>query len=137
MRSANTLRVPLTDGRSDSIRPPISSMVSRSAPVILSPTGVRRPVLSMSIRPLMGMVQALERPGRLSASFISPINCCWEMWSGVMCRKMPLAHSGAQEEYQVSVLRHSDLGLRMITVSSMDSGAGSVDVSALPALPST
>ena len=59
------------------------------------------------------------------------------MWSGVMCRKTALAHSGAQEEYQVSVLRHSDLGLRIITVSSMDSGAGSVEVSARPALPST
>ncbi len=34
-------------------------------------------------------------------------------------------------------LRHSDLGLRMTTVSSMESGAGSVEVSARPALPST
>ena len=37
----------------------------------------------------------------------------------------------------MSALRHSDLGFRMITVSSMDSGAGSVEVSARPALPST
>jgi hypothetical protein len=37
----------------------------------------------------------------------------------------------------VSTRRHSDVGLRVITVSSIDSGAGSVLVSARPALPST
>ena len=52
-------------------------------------------------------------------------------------RSKAFAHSGAHEEYQVSAFRHSDLGLRMITVSSMESGAGSVEVSALPAFPST
>jgi len=54
-----------------------------------------------------------------------------------MCRNTAFSHSGAQEEYQVSALRHSDLGLRITTVSSMDKGAGSVEVSARPALPST
>ncbi len=48
-----------------------------------------------------------------------------------------MTQSGAQEEYQVSALRHSDLGFRVMTVSSMESGAGSVEVSARPALPST
>ena len=54
-----------------------------------------------------------------------------------MRRKTALAHSGAQAEYQVSTFRHSAFGLRVITVSSMDRGAGSVGVSARPALPST
>lgn len=38
---------------------------------IFTPTGVRMPVLSMSMRALMGMVQALTWPGRVSASSIS------------------------------------------------------------------
>jgi hypothetical protein len=105
--------------------------------VIFSPTGVRSPVLNMSNLPLMGMVHELARPGIFTASFISLMSSYWEMWSGVMRRKRPFAQSGAQEEYQVSFLRHSDLGLRMITVSSIESGAGSVEVSALPAFPST
>ncbi len=112
-------------------------MVSRSPPETLSPTGVRSPVLSMSIRPLMGIVQALTRPGRLRAWFIWLMRSSWEMWSGVICLKMERAQPGAQPEYQVSAFRHSDFGLRMMTVSSMDRGAGSVDVSARPALPRT
>jgi hypothetical protein len=119
------------------MRAPISSMVSRSAPVTLRPTGVRSPVLSMSIRPLMGWVQEFARPSILTASFIWLISSYWEMWSGVICRKSPFAQPGAHELYQVCSRRHSDLGLRMITVSSIDRGAGSVDVSAFPALPST
>ena len=95
------------------------------------------PVLSMSMRALIGMVQALDTPGSLSASFICETSSSCEMWSGVKCRKTALAHSGAQEEYQVSRLRHSECGLSVITVSNMDSGAGSVAVSARPALPST
>ena len=50
---------------------------------------------------------------------------------------MPFTHSGAQEEYQVSTFRHSVSGLRTMTVSIIENGAGSVDVSARPALPST
>ena len=112
-------------------------MVSRSAPEILSPTGVRIPVLIMSIRPFMGIVQALDRPGSRSASFISSMSWSCEMWSGVTRRNTVLSHSGAHDEYQVSRLRHSDLGLRVTTVSIMDSGAGSVEVSARPIFPST
>ena len=37
----------------------------------------------------------------------------------------------------MSTLRHSDSGFRVMTVSSMESGAGSVRVSARPALPRT
>src|SRR5450755_3948499 len=95
------------------------------------------PVVSMSTRALIGMVHAFEVPGILSAWFISSTNCSVEMWSGVNLRNIPFAHLGAQEEYQVSTFRHSASGLRTITVSIMEKGAGSVDVSARPALPST
>jgi hypothetical protein len=108
-----------------------------SAPEILSPTGVRIPVAIMSMRPLMGMVQALDRPGSRRPSFISSTSWSWEMWSGVIRRNSTLSHSGAHDEYQVSRVRHSDLGLRVTTVSIIDSGAGSVEVSARPILPST
>src|ERR1035441_6095247 len=90
------------------------------------------PVVSMSTRALMGIVHAFDVPGIFSAWFISSTNCSVEMWSGVNLRKMPFAHLGAQEEYQVSTLRHSVSGLRTITVSIMENGAGSVDVSARP-----
>ena len=58
------------------------------------------------------------------------------MWSGVMRAQMRLVHRG-QLSYQVGTFRHSDLGLSSTTVSIMEKGAGSVDVSARPALPST
>ena len=45
--------------------------------------------------------------------------------------------SGTFPEYQVSTLRHSKTGFRTTTVSIIESGAGSVDVSARPALPNT
>ena len=44
---------------------------------------------------------------------------------------------GAHPEYHVWTRRHSEAGLSVITVSSIESGAGSVLVSARPALPST
>ena len=46
-----------------SICSPIASSVVRSGPAILIPTGVLMPVESMSIRVLMGIVQALVSPG--------------------------------------------------------------------------
>src|ERR1035438_5455017 len=95
------------------------------------------PVVSMSTRALIGIVHAFEVPGILSAWFISSTNWSVEMWSGVNLRNIPFAHVGAQEEYQVSTFRHSTSGLRTITVSIIENGAGSVDVSARPALPST
>ena len=95
------------------------------------------PVVSMSIRALIGIVQALDTPGSLSASFIWSTSSSVEMRSGVNGRKTGFSHSGAQPEYHVGTRRHSDCGLSVMTVSSIESGAGSVDVSARPALPST
>src|ERR1035441_7962806 len=66
----------------------------------------------------------------------SGVSICSEMGRS----KRPLknfAHWGAQEECQGSPLRHSVSGLRTMTVSIIENGAGSVDVSARPALPST
>ena len=40
--------------------------------MILMPIGVRTPVVSMSTRALIGMVQAAETPGSSNASFIPP-----------------------------------------------------------------
>jgi hypothetical protein len=59
------------------------------------------------------------------------------MVSGVKWRNSGFVNSGAHEVYQVERCRHSERGFRTITVSSMESGAGSVEVSARPALPST
>src|ERR1039458_2161204 len=95
------------------------------------------PVVSMSTRALMGIVHAFAVPGILSAWFISSTNWSVEMWSGVNLRNMAFPHLGAHEEYQVSTFRHSVSGLRTMTVSIIENGAGSVDVSARPALPPT
>ena len=83
------------------------------------------------------MVQAFVTPGTSSAWFNSATNCSCEMWSGVMCRKTFFSNSGAQAEYHVGTRRHAENGFSVITVSSIESGAGSVAVSARPALPST
>ena len=72
------------------------------------------PVDSMSMRVLMGMVQALVTPGNRMARFISSVSR-----SGVMPG------------------RQASSGLSWMVVSSMLSGAGSVAVSARPALPNT
>ena len=60
----------------------------------------------MSMRALIGIVQALETPGSLSASFIWSTSSSREMWSGVTRRKTLFSGSGAQDEYQVPTLRH-------------------------------
>ena len=65
------LRVPNTGGSTDSISVPMRSISWMFAPDTLMPTGVRTPVVSMSMRALIGIVQALVVPGNLSASFIS------------------------------------------------------------------
>src|ERR1700756_1432798 len=72
------------------------------------------PVESMSIRALIGMVQALETPGNWSDLSISAIS-------------LSIVMPG----------RHSLSGLRLITVSNISVGAGSVAVAARPALPQT
>ena len=58
---------------------PMRSMVAKSAPETLRPTGVRIPVVPMSMRPLIGIVQAFETPGYCSAAFISPTSAACEM----------------------------------------------------------
>jgi hypothetical protein len=114
MRSAKALVVPgtaLTDGLD--LRASFS-ISSRSLPKTLMPIGVRMPVDSMSMRALIGMVQELATPGNCSAWSISAIS---------LSMVMPA--------------RHSDSGLRLITVSNISVGAGSVAVLARPALPKT
>ena len=50
-----------------SICAPRSDSTSRSGPISLMPTGVFMPVESMSMRVLIGMVQAFVRPGKRMA----------------------------------------------------------------------
>ena len=69
---------------------------------------------SMSMRALIGMVKELETPGMDNASFISFF---------IFSTSIPL--------------RHSASGFRLITVSNISRGAGSVAVSARPAFPKT
>ena len=66
------------------------------------------------MRALIGMVQALLTPGNCTALSSSAISLSMVMPG-----------------------RHSDSGLRLITVSNISSGAGSVAVLARPALPNT
>jgi hypothetical protein len=90
------------------------SISARSVPSTFTPTGVRMPVESMSMRALIGMVQALETPGNCSDLSISAISLS-----------------------TVIPGRHLLSGLRLITVSNISVGAGSVAVDARPALPQT
>jgi len=78
------------------------------------PIGVRMPVDSISMRALIGMVHEFATPGNCNALSISAIS---------LSVVMPC--------------RHSSCGLRLITVSNISSGAGSVAVCARPALPYT
>ena len=114
MRSAKALEVPGTDCSAASISRASFSITVRSRPITFTPTGVRMPVASMSMRALIGMVQALETPGNCSALSISRIR-----------------------PSRVTPGRQSDLGFRLITVSNISVGAGSVAVAARPALPNT
>ena len=68
----------------------------------------------MSVRALIGIVQAFATPGNCSAASSSAIS---------LSIVMPA--------------RHSFCGLRLITVSNISVGAGSVAVLARPALPNT
>ncbi len=78
------------------------------------PIGVRMPVDSMSMRARIGIVQLFDTPGNCSALSISAIS-------------LSVVMPG----------RHSDSGFRLITVSNISSGAGSVALPARPALPMT
>ena len=102
------------------------------------PTGVRTPVVSMSMRALMGMVQAFVWPGMRSAWSISATSSSQVIRSRQTRRRTAsFSHSGAQPEYQRSFGRHSESGFSWTTVSIIEKGAGSVEVSARPALPWT
>src|SRR5712691_4060563 len=101
----------------------------------LTPTGVRTPVDSMSMRALIGIVQALLTPGSRSAASISATSSSQERWSGQNGRKAGFSQAGAQAEYQRGLARHWDSGLSTTVVSPIEKGAGSVEVSARPALP--
>ncbi len=90
------------------------SMVARSAPATLMPTGLLMPVANMSMRLRMGGTQTLESPGTLTMRSSSSTSL-----SGVM------------------PARHWSRGLNWMVVSNISSGAGSVAVSARPAFPKT
>ena len=104
------------------------SSSARSGPAILMPTGVLMPVASMSMRVLMGMVQALFSPGNWIAAFIASVSS-----SGVRRRWAMTLPSASL----MSTAGHSSSGLSMMVVSIMSMGAGSVAVSARPILPKT
>jgi hypothetical protein len=55
---------------------------AESAPLTFTPTGVRMPVVSMSMRALMGMVQAFETPGICTRAFSSLTSSSCEIRSG-------------------------------------------------------
>lgn len=114
IRSAYALVVPGTVFTTRSMSFATRSISTRSVPKTLIPIGVRIPVESMSVRALMGMVQALLTPGICTAWSISAISLSMVMPG-----------------------RHSSSGLRLMTVSAISSGAGSVALLARPALPKT
>src|SRR5450759_1898602 len=103
----------------------------------LMPTGVRTPVVSMSMRPLIGIVQALLTPGMRTASSIWLTRSSQEMRSGQMGRNAGSIHAGTRPEYHLGSCRHLPCGFSTMVVSIIENGAGSVDVSARPALPIT
>ena len=109
---------------------------SRLDPKTLTPTGVRIPVASMSMRFLIGIVQALALPGIWTARSISLMRSSCEMCSGQIWPSIARKGPGHEEKNRCFG-GHSDIGLSCTTVSIIENGAGSVDVSARPALPCT
>src|SRR2546429_7106142 len=92
------------------------------------------PVLCMSMRFLTGMVQALDTPGRRNAWSIWRVSSAGESRSDEMRRQTGLIQLG-QPSYQAGTRLHSCIGLKRMTVSIIESGAGFFDVSARPAFP--
>ena len=102
------------------------------------PIGVRMPVESMSSRPLMGMVQALEMPGSRSAASISALSSSSVMRSRQTGRSTRLEPVRAPRPSTSAASRATATrGLSTTVVSIIEKGAGSVEVSARPALPKT
>jgi hypothetical protein len=90
----------------------------------------------MSIRALIGIVHAFVTPGNCIRALISSIS------SSLLMRSLQIGRSGTwrnpgSPEYHRSFDRHWSGGLRRIVVSSIENGAGSVEVSARPAFPKT
>ena len=88
------------------------SIALRLVPSTFTPTGVRMPVESMSMRARIGCVQAFDTPGNCRAASISALRLA-----------------------SVTPGRHSAFGFKAMTVSNISIGAGSVAVLARPALP--
>src|SRR5690349_17563042 len=105
------------------------------------PIGVRTPVVNMSTRVLIGIVQAFVQPGNCMRAFISAVSssqlsgCC----SGQSPRSGGFSQPGAHDEYQRAwkVFRQADGGFSCTVVSTIVIGAGSVAVSARPTFPNT
>ena len=74
MRSEKALAVPGTVRRTRSISRAAISMSASERPITFTPTGVRMPVESMSMRALIGIVQALLTPGNCRLASISAIS---------------------------------------------------------------
>ena len=84
------------------------------------------------------MVHAFDTPGKWSALSMRAIRSGKDSWSGVKCRQTGLSQVIWRKlAYQVAILGHWSFGLRTMSVSIMDGGAGSVAVSARPAFPVT
>ncbi len=105
------------------------------------PTGVRKPVAIMSIRPRAGEVQALTQPGRRVALSRRSISSALVDGDSAGHTRPSTAASGggAQLEYQRARGRagHSERGRSRMMVSAIAYDAGSVAVSARPILPNT
>ena len=101
------------------------------------PIGVRTPVVSMSMRALIGIVHALVTPAIRSFASISAVSSSHEIRSGQIGRTRPLSASGSQREYQRSFARHSPGGFEDHRRLHHRERRGSVLVSARPALPYT
>ena len=93
----------------------------------------------MSMRFLIGIVQAFVVPGMRSAASISSTSSSHEIRSGQTRRKTSdFSHSGAHDEYQRGLappLGPAASGRTVVSI--IENGAGSVEVSARPALPRT
>ena len=90
------------------------SICSVSMPATFTPTGLLIPVASMSMRLRIGGTQIFESPGTVTIRSSSSTNLS-----------------------VVIPARHCSRGLNWIVVSNISIGAGSVAVSARPALPKT
>src|SRR5512143_4120917 len=111
--SANALSVPGTALTTASISEATRSSAARSGPATLMPTGVLMPVASMSMRVLIGMVQALLRPGIFTAAAMALLSSF-----GVRRRWAMMLPASSL----MSTTGHSFSGLSMMVVSIMSMG---------------